>query len=122
MMTERELAGHIRRVLADAADVREVKMFGGVGFMLNGNLVAAASKRGLLARVGEVHQKEALAGRGAKLMEMRGRTMKDYIRLDPAALEERRVARLLGLAVAFVKTLPAKAARGTRTQRARKTS
>lgn len=122
MMTEQDLAQHIRRALAGAGDIREVKMFGGVGFMLNSNLVAAASKRGLLARVGEAHQKEALVGRGAKLMEMRGRTMKDYIRLDPPALEEHTVATLLGLAVAFVKTLSAKAARRTRMRRKRETS
>jgi TfoX/Sxy family transcriptional regulator of competence genes len=122
MMTEHDLAERIRRALADAGDVREVKMFGGVGFMLNGNLVAAASKRGLLARVGEARQKEALTARGAKLMEMRGRTMTDYIRLDLPALEERTVATLLGLAVAFVKTLPAKASRRRRMRPDRKTS
>ena len=122
MMTEYDLTQRIREALAGAGNVREVKMFGGVGFMLNGHLVAAASKRGLLARVGEGHQKEALAARGAKLMEMRGRTMKDYIRLDPPALEEHTVATLLGLAVAFVKTLRAKAARSTPTRRGRKTS
>jgi TfoX/Sxy family transcriptional regulator of competence genes len=121
MIAERDLAARVRAALAGTSDVREVRMFGGVGFMLNGNLVAAASKRGLLARVGEARQKEALAARGAQLMEMRGRTMRDYIRLDPSALEERTVVTMLGLAVAFVKTLPAKAARSTQTRRERKT-
>ena len=114
MITEPDLAERIRGALAGAGDISEVKMFGGVGFMLNGNLVAGASKRGLLARVGKVHQQAALAEHGAKLMEMRGRTMPDYIRLDPPALEARAVARLLSLAVAFVKTLPAKPARKAR--------
>ena len=108
MIAERDLAARVRAALAGASEVREVKMFGGVGFMLNGNLVAAASKRGLLARVGKAQQPQALAERGAALMEMRGRTMDDYIRLGPAALEERAVATLLKLAVAFVETLPAK--------------
>jgi TfoX/Sxy family transcriptional regulator of competence genes len=108
VIAERDLAKRIRRELAGAGEVREVRMFGGVGFMLNGNLVAAASKRGLLARVGKAQQAAALAERGAALMEMRGRTMEDYIRVDPSALEERAVATLLRLAVAFVKTLPVK--------------
>jgi TfoX/Sxy family transcriptional regulator of competence genes len=108
MIAERDLADRVRRALAGAGEVREVKMFGGLGFMLNGNLVAAASKRGLLARVGKAQQRVALAERGTALMEMRGRPMEDYIRVDLPALEERAVATLLGLALAFVKTLPAK--------------
>ena len=55
-------------VLAGAGDIREVRMFGGVGFMMNGNLVAASSRRGLLLRVGKDHGAEALAQSGAGLM------------------------------------------------------
>jgi len=53
----------------------EVKMFGGVGFKLNGNLVAAATRRGLLLRIGKDHQAEALLQPGARPMIMRGWTM-----------------------------------------------
>jgi TfoX/Sxy family transcriptional regulator of competence genes len=83
-------------------------MFGGVGFMLNGNLVVAASKRGLLARVGKERQADALARAGARPMVMRGRTMDGYIYVDPPALTGRAVLVWLRLALDFVQTLPPK--------------
>jgi len=54
-------------------------MFGGIGFMLNGNLLVGASKRGLLLRVGKDRQSQALAKPGTRQMEMRGRLMDGYI-------------------------------------------
>ncbi len=48
---QEELTASVRAILAGAGDIREVSMFGGTGFMLNGNMVAAASRRGLLLRV-----------------------------------------------------------------------
>ena len=50
MSAESDLALRVRAALHGVEAVREVKMFGGVGFLVNGNLVAAASKRGLLLR------------------------------------------------------------------------
>src|SRR5262245_45782694 len=52
MAFDQDLAASVRTALVGAGAIREVKMFGGIGFMLNGNLVAAVSKRGLLVRVG----------------------------------------------------------------------
>jgi hypothetical protein len=48
----RNLAASGAATLAGTGDICEVTMFGGIGFMLNGNMVAAASRRGLLLRVG----------------------------------------------------------------------
>ena len=110
-MTIDELVAAVRSALSKGGMIREVKMFGGIGFMLNGNLVAAASKRGLLARVGGDHEADALRLPGTRVMEMRGRTMHGYIRLGPEALTDSTVKALLRLALAFGKTLPAKAAR-----------
>src|SRR6516225_1017372 len=67
-----DLAANVRAVLAGMATVREVRMFGGIGFMLNGNMIAAASKRGLLVRIGKARQPDALLRPGARPMEMRG--------------------------------------------------
>ena len=103
-----ELATHVRAALAGAGTLREVKMFGGIGFMLNGNLIAGASRRGLLVRVGKERKRAALAHRGARPMVMRGRTMEDYIYVDPPALNERAVRAWLQLAVDFLETLPRK--------------
>jgi TfoX/Sxy family transcriptional regulator of competence genes len=108
MTADQDLAASVRAALEDAGGLREVKMFGGIGFMLNGNLVAGASKRGLLVRVGKDRQQEALARSGARPMVMRGRTMDGYIYVDPPALNARAVRAWIRLAVAFVQTLPPK--------------
>jgi len=92
MLTDQQLAESVRTALAGAGTVREVKMFGGIGFMLRGNLVAAASKRGLLVRVGRECQGDALARAGARPMVMRGRTMEDYIYVDPPGADRPRGA------------------------------
>ena len=106
MAIDEKLAGHVRVALADAGPVREVKMFGGLGFMLNGNMVAATSDRGLLVRVGEPGMAEALA-HGARPMIMNGRKMKDFA-WAPGAPDGRAVKSWLRRARAFVDTLPAK--------------
>jgi TfoX/Sxy family transcriptional regulator of competence genes len=59
-VTTDELAAAVRDALSKSGTIREVNMFGGIGFMLNGNMVAAASKRGLLARVGNDQAHDAL--------------------------------------------------------------
>jgi TfoX/Sxy family transcriptional regulator of competence genes len=90
--------------------VREVKMFGGVGFMVNGNLVAAASKRGLLLRVGRERQEGALAQPGTRPMEMRGRRMEGYVYADPPPRSTDAITTWLQLALDYVQTLPPKPA------------
>ncbi|HWO10149.1 MAG TPA: TfoX/Sxy family protein [Polyangiaceae bacterium] len=106
MAIDEKLAGHVRAALADTSSVREVKMFGGLGFMLNGNMVAAASHRGLLVRVGELGVSEALA-RGARPMIMNGRQMKGFVWVAGTS-DARAVKSWLRVARAFVETLPAK--------------
>jgi TfoX/Sxy family transcriptional regulator of competence genes len=113
MADDQELAANVRALLAGAGDIREVRMFGrmfgGIGFMLNGNMVAAASSRGLLLRVGKDRQAEGLAQPGARQMVMRGRAMEGYVYIDPPALSKKTVQNGLRMAVAHVKTLPPKA-------------
>jgi TfoX/Sxy family transcriptional regulator of competence genes len=109
-MNADELPGAVRAALAGARAVREIKMFGGIGFMLNGNMVAAASKRGLLLRVGSEREADALRRPGTRPMEMRGRKMDGYVYVDPAELTAEAVKEWIDLATAFVQTLPAKAA------------
>jgi TfoX/Sxy family transcriptional regulator of competence genes len=111
MQSER-LAITIRRSLEGVGIIREVKMFGGIGFMLNGNMVASASKRGLLARTGEEQQSIALKIEGAKPMVMRGRVLRDYIYLKPPHLSLPAARRCLKLAIAFVLSLLPNPARG----------
>lgn len=110
MSADDDLPAHVRAALVNAPGaIREVKMFGGIGFMLDGNMISAASKRGLLVRVGKDRQQDALKRPGARAMEMRGRTMEGYIYVDPPALSASAVKSWMQLALAFVQTLPPKA-------------
>jgi len=61
-VNDQELAASVRAALLGAGTSREVKMFGGIGFMLNGNLIAGASNRGLLLGVGKGFQRHSLNG------------------------------------------------------------
>ena len=107
-MDEQDLVLSVRASLAGTRAVKEIKMFGGIGFMLNGNLLVGASSRGLLARVGKDAEHEALTRPGASPMIMRGRCMAGYVRVDAAGLDERAVAAWVHLARHFVQTLPKK--------------
>jgi TfoX/Sxy family transcriptional regulator of competence genes len=112
---DEKLSDHVRAALAAADGVHEVKMFGGIGFMLKGNMVAAASDRGLLVRVGGAGHADALA-RGAQPMVMNGRTMKGYVRVS-GKLDARAVKSWLRQACAFVETLPPKKLRAKPAQK-----
>jgi TfoX/Sxy family transcriptional regulator of competence genes len=108
MSPEETLVANVRAAFVGAGAVREIKMFGGTGFMLNGNLVVAASRRGLLVRAGKDRQRDVLALPGARPMVMRGRVMEGYVYIDPPAITEASLRASLRLALAFVHTLPAK--------------
>jgi len=103
-----DLAASVRTFLGSASSVHETKMFGGIGFMLNGNLVAGASSRGLLVRVGKDRQAKALAWPASRVMEMRDRLMEGYVYLGPPGTSADAVKACLDLARAHVETLPPK--------------
>jgi TfoX/Sxy family transcriptional regulator of competence genes len=112
-MTPEALSASARKALAEVGGtIREVKMFGGIGFMLDGNMVAAVSKRGLLLRVGRDRYAAALTQPGARAMEMQGREMPGYVRVDMETLTDRTLKTWLADASAFVRTLPPKTAGG----------
>jgi hypothetical protein len=108
MALNEDLAERMRVALAGTGKLREVRMFGGLCFMLNGNMVAGTSKRGLMVRVGKEQQPNALARPGAKRMEMTGRPMEGYVFVDPPPPDDRSLQEWIALAVVFVKTLPPK--------------
>src|SRR5271166_1093563 len=75
------LLARTRHAMGGIGGISELKMFGGVGFLLNGNLVAGASKRGLLLRLGKERYVEALLCPGVNPMVMRGKEMPGYVYL-----------------------------------------
>lgn len=96
------------RAALPAKGLAEKKMFGGTGFMLDGNMVAGTFRDGLLVRVGKERHAEALARAGAGPMLMRGRPIEGYVLIDGKSLGAAAVASWVQLALAFVRTLPPK--------------
>jgi hypothetical protein len=86
---DEELADRIRAFIGDRADLTEQKMFGGLGFMLGGNMaIAASGQGGILVRVDPEESAELVATTPAELMEMRGRSMAGWLRVDTADVAE----------------------------------
>jgi len=82
--------------------------------MMNGNLLAGASRRGLLLRVGRERESEALARPGARPMVMRGRILEGYVHVDPPTLSPEAVRGWIELALPYVRALPPRAAKARR--------
>ena len=110
MAYDEELAHRIREQLADEGGVTEQAMFGGLAFMLAGNMAVGISNGGeLMVRVGADASDEALARAHARIFDMTGRPMKGWVLI---AVEGFATKRQLGAwvrrGVAFARTLPAK--------------
>jgi TfoX/Sxy family transcriptional regulator of competence genes len=107
---DEDLANRLRELLADEDAITERKMFGGLAFLLRGNMSVSASRNGgLLARIDPDDTDAALARPHATLMEMGGRTMDGWITVAPEGLKTKReLAAWVKRSVAFVKTLPPK--------------
>lgn len=110
MAYDEELANRLRELLADEDAITEQKMFGGLAFLLHGNMcVSASGQGGLLARIDPEGTEAALARPHATLMEMGGRTMAGWIRVAPEGVRTKRdLAAWVKRSVAFAKTLPPK--------------
>ena len=110
MPLDERLAGRVRDVLAGERGVSEQPMFGGLSFMVDGNLAVAVSSRGgLLVRVGPEGFDEALARPGVTPMDMGGRRMKGWVFVAPEKLARRpQLSRWVDRGVAFARSLPPK--------------
>jgi TfoX/Sxy family transcriptional regulator of competence genes len=110
MAYDEKLAERIRELVAGERGVTEKKMFGGLAFLLNGNMaVAASGQGGLLVRVDPDESDTLLAQPGASLMEMRGRTMAGWMRVDADAVRtKKQLSSWVDRGVGFAGSLPAK--------------
>ena len=94
MAYDEGLAQRIREALADDAGLSERRMFGGVAFMLHGNMAVGISGDELMVRVGPDRYDEALAQPHARVFDMTGRVMRGWVVVeadgitDDAALGE----------------------------------
>jgi TfoX/Sxy family transcriptional regulator of competence genes len=107
---DEELAQRIRALVADEAGVSEKKMFGGLAFLVGGNMaVAASGQGGLLARVDPAESDRLVQETPAEEMVMRGRAMAGWLRLDSADVATpKALAEWVARSVAYVRSLPAK--------------
>ena len=110
MAYDEDLANRLRELLADEDGITEKKMFGGLAFLLHGNMsVSASGQGGLLARIDPADTDAVLARPHVSLMEMRGRTMDGWIRVAPEGVRTKReLGSWVKRSVKYAKTLPPK--------------
>ncbi len=113
MAYDEELAERVRDLVGEGPEVREMKMFGGLAFLIGGHMAVAVSGHGgIMVRVDPASGERLLATTAAEPMEMRGREMAGWLRV--AAGEVRTTAQLapwVGLGAAYARSLPAKPTR-----------
>ena len=109
MAYDEELAERIRGLLP-GVPVTEKKMFGGLAFLVGGNMaVAASGKGGIMLRCDPADSEKLVAEPGASRMEMRGKEMDGWLRIALDAVEEDPVLRKwIDIGVGYAASLPAK--------------
>ena len=106
MAYDEALAGRIRDLVGGGEDVSEQKMFGGLAFLVNGNMaVAASGQGGILVRVDPDESAQLVETTAAEEMVMRGRSMAGWLRVEPA---EDELAQWVERGVSYARSLPPK--------------
>ena len=110
MAYDEQLAERIRALIGNDPDLTEKKMFGGLAFLIRGNMaVAASGQGGVLARVDPDDSDALVASTSAYPMEMRGRQMQGWLRVDADDLrEDGALAEWVERGTSFARSLPAK--------------
>lgn len=110
MAYDEELADRIRELVAGEPGLTEQKMFGGLAFLIGGNMaVAASGQGGVLVRVDPARSDELVATTNAEPMEMRGRQLAGWLRVGPEDVgTDDQLARWVDLGTTFARSLPPK--------------
>jgi TfoX/Sxy family transcriptional regulator of competence genes len=103
------LAQRVREHLVDEPGLSEREMFGGIGFMLDGNMAAGVIAEDLLIRVGPDKHDDALSQPHTRVFDMTGRSMRGWVVVAANALEsDETLAYWLDKGRVFARSLPAK--------------
>jgi TfoX/Sxy family transcriptional regulator of competence genes len=110
MAYDEELAERIREMVQDEDGLSEQKMFGGLAFLVNGNMaVAASGQGGLLLRVDPGQTENLIQDPVATRFVMRGREMDGWLRIDPSGTGSAdALGRWVGIGVSYARSLPVK--------------
>jgi TfoX/Sxy family transcriptional regulator of competence genes len=110
MAYDEELADRLRTLLGERPDLTEKKMFGGLAFLIGGNMaIAASGQGGILVRVDPEESDELVATTPAEPMEMRGRQMDGWLRVDTADVaDDRMLGEWVDRGSAYAGSLPPK--------------
>jgi TfoX/Sxy family transcriptional regulator of competence genes len=107
---DEDLANRIRELVLTEQGVAEQRMFGGLAFLIDGNMsVSASGQGGLLLRVEPGETDALLAKQHAAPFQMRGRAMRGWLRVEPEGLRtKRQLERWVARGVAYARSLPSK--------------
>ena len=109
MAYDESLAARIREVLDRQSGIEEKKMFGGVGFLLNGNMLVGVWKENLVVRIGPDAYEGALTEPSVVEFDITGRPMKGFVFVDaPGTRTTTQVKRWVDLGLTFARSLPPK--------------
>ena len=110
MAYDEDLADRIRQLVADESDLTEKKMFGGLAFLIGGNMaIAASGQGGVLVHVDPAESDALVAATSAQVAVMRGRPMQGWLRLDSDGLKtKRQLGKWVELGTAYARSLPPK--------------
>jgi len=110
MAYDEALAARIRSLVDGEPAVVEKTMFGGLAFLVGGNMaIAASGQGGVMVRCDPDESDALIAKTPARLVEMRGREMPGWLRVDTADVgTKRQLARWVELGTAYARSLPAK--------------
>jgi hypothetical protein len=110
MAYELQLADRIRRLIGGDPGLTEEKMFGGLAFLIGGNMaIAASGQGGAMIRVDPQESDALIAATPASLVEMRGRAMAGWLRVTSADLStDDQLAPWVERGTAYARSLPPK--------------
>jgi TfoX/Sxy family transcriptional regulator of competence genes len=110
MAYDEELAERIRALIGDEPAVTEQRMFGGLAFLIDGNMaIAASGQGGILVRADPEESEALVAASTARPMEMRGREMRGWLRVEAEDVgTDAELAKWVDVGSTFARSLPAK--------------
>jgi TfoX/Sxy family transcriptional regulator of competence genes len=110
MAYDEKLADRIRELVEDEPNLKEQKMFGGLAFLIGGNMaIAASGQGGILVHADPEESDSLVASTDAYLMEMRGKQMRGWLRVDPEHVStNRQLTKWVELGTGYARSLPAK--------------